>query len=56
MKPGDKVRYLGSIATVVERFWDDGLREWRLIIKIRQGKYGGLWGVREETVDGTHKH
>ena len=51
MKLGDKVKYLGSVATVVERFWDE-VSEWRLTLLIRRGKYAGEWSVREETVSG----
>jgi hypothetical protein len=53
MKPGDKVKYLGHTATVIERFWDDGGREWRVVVRIRRGKYSGDWGVREATLNGS---
>ncbi len=49
MKIGDKVKYLGHTATVVERFWDE-VSEWRCIVLIRQGKYSGYWGVREVNI------
>ncbi len=51
MKIGDKVKYLGSTATVVERFWDDACSEWRCVVRIRQGKYYGDWGVREVNIE-----
>ncbi len=50
MKIGDKVKYLGSTATVVERFWDDACSEWRCIVLIRQGKHAGYWGVKEKNL------